>query len=43
MKVVVVRCDNEGNVDAHDLKQKIEEHGHTIAALMATYPWPGLY
>ncbi len=38
MKVVVVRCDNEGNVDAHDLKQKIEEHGHTIAALMATYP-----
>ncbi|SHF53876.1 glycine dehydrogenase [Microbulbifer donghaiensis] len=38
MKVVVVACDNKGNVDIDDLKAKIEEHGDRIAALMVTYP-----
>ncbi|MBB3061866.1 aminomethyl-transferring glycine dehydrogenase [Microbulbifer rhizosphaerae] len=38
MKVVVVACDNKGNVDIADLKAKIEEHGDRIAALMVTYP-----
>ncbi|MDP5210520.1 aminomethyl-transferring glycine dehydrogenase [Microbulbifer sp. 2205BS26-8] len=38
MKVVVVACDDKGNVDAEDLKTKIEEHGDRIAALMVTYP-----
>ncbi|BBM00367.1 aminomethyl-transferring glycine dehydrogenase [Microbulbifer sp. GL-2] len=38
MKVVVVACDNKGNVDIADLKAKIEEHGDRVAALMVTYP-----
>ncbi|WP_237067348.1 aminomethyl-transferring glycine dehydrogenase [Microbulbifer guangxiensis] len=38
MKVVVVACDNKGNVDMADLKAKVEEHGDRIAALMVTYP-----
>ena len=38
MRVVVVRCDEQGNVDLVDLEQKIHEHGKTVAALMVTYP-----
>ncbi len=38
MKVVVVSCDSEGNVDLADLERKIAEHGKNIAALMITYP-----
>lgn len=38
MKVVVVACDDKGNVDIADLKAKIEEHGDRVAALMVTYP-----
>ncbi|KUJ81465.1 glycine dehydrogenase (aminomethyl-transferring) [Microbulbifer flavimaris] len=38
MKVVVVACDNKGNVDMADLKAKVEEHGDRVAALMVTYP-----
>ncbi|WP_444936592.1 aminomethyl-transferring glycine dehydrogenase [Microbulbifer sp. JMSA004] len=38
MKVVVVACDDKGNVDIEDLKAKIEEHGDRVAALMVTYP-----
>lgn len=38
MKVVVVACDNLGNVDLADLKAKVEQYGETIAALMVTYP-----
>lgn len=37
-KVVVVDCDNQGNVDTDDLKAKIEQHGDNIAAIMITYP-----
>jgi glycine dehydrogenase len=38
MKVVVVACDELGNVDLADLRAKIEEHAADLAALMITYP-----
>jgi len=38
MKVVVVECDDNGNVSVDDIKQKIAEHGSALAALMITYP-----
>ncbi|CAB4840777.1 MAG: aminomethyl-transferring glycine dehydrogenase [Actinobacteria bacterium] len=38
MKVVVIECDDAGNVSVNDLKVKIAEHGSTLAALMVTYP-----
>ncbi|MEM8677923.1 MAG: aminomethyl-transferring glycine dehydrogenase [Planctomycetota bacterium] len=38
MKVVVVKCDDEGNVDITDLQQKAQEHGPHLAAMMITYP-----
>jgi len=38
MRVVVVACDEAGNVDVDDLKKKSEAHKDTLAALMVTYP-----
>jgi glycine dehydrogenase len=38
MKVVVVACDENGNVDVDDLRTKINDHAHDLAALMITYP-----
>ena len=38
MRVVVVACDDNGNVDVDDLKQKAEEHADALAVLMITYP-----
>lgn len=38
MEVVVVDCDESGNVDIEDLKRKAVEHSDRLAALMATYP-----
>jgi len=38
MKVVVVACDDRGNVDIDDLKAKAVEHTDDLAALMVTYP-----
>ncbi len=38
MKVVVVQCDHQGNIDFKDLKAKAHEHRHHLAALMMTYP-----
>jgi glycine dehydrogenase len=38
MKVVVIECDEAGNVSVDDLKAKIAEHGSALAALMVTYP-----
>ncbi|MWV59460.1 aminomethyl-transferring glycine dehydrogenase [Rathayibacter sp. VKM Ac-2754] len=38
MKVVVVACDELGNVDLDDLRAKIAEHAAGLAALMITYP-----
>jgi len=38
MKVVVVECDSEGNIDLTDLKEKADAHQETLAAAMVTYP-----
>jgi glycine dehydrogenase len=38
MKVVVVKCDEDGNIDVADLKAKAEKHSENLAALMVTYP-----
>ena len=38
MKVVVVACDDAGNVDLDDLRAKIAAHAASLAALMITYP-----
>jgi len=38
MKVVVAKCDDNGNVDVADLKAKAEEHRANLSALMITYP-----
>ena len=38
MKVVVISCDDHGNVSVDDIKAKITEYGSTLAALMVTYP-----
>ncbi|MFL2530804.1 MAG: aminomethyl-transferring glycine dehydrogenase, partial [Porticoccaceae bacterium] len=38
MKVVVVACDDHGNVDIDDLKQKAEQHRDNLSAIMVTYP-----
>ncbi len=37
-KVVVVACDNNGNVDLNDLAEKIKTYGEQIACIMCTYP-----
>ncbi len=38
MKVVLVGCDDDGNIDIADLQAKAEAHSDTLAALMITYP-----
>ena len=38
MKVVVVKCDDNGNIDIDDLTAKAENHSADLAALMITYP-----
>ena len=38
MKVVVVACDEQGNIMVDDLKAKAEEHKENLSALMVTYP-----
>ncbi len=38
MQVVVVGCDERGNVDVADLKVKAEKHAADLAAIMITYP-----
>ena len=38
LKVVVVGCDRDGNVDLADLRAKAEKHADRLAALMITYP-----
>jgi glycine dehydrogenase len=38
MRVVVVACDDAGDVDLADLRAKIDSHGPALAALMITYP-----
>lgn len=38
MKVVIVACDEKGNIDLNDLKAKVEEHSENLSCLMVTYP-----
>jgi glycine dehydrogenase len=38
MKVVLVKCDEKGNIDVTDLREKAEAHKEDLAALMVTYP-----
>lgn len=38
MKVVIVKCDENGNIDVADLREKAEAHSEELAALMVTYP-----
>ncbi len=38
MKVVVVKCDAEGNIELEDLRSKAEKYSDTLAAFMITYP-----
>jgi len=37
-KVVVIKCDDSGNIDSADLKEKAEIYKNYLAALMVTYP-----
>ena len=38
MRVVVVSCDESGNIDIEDLQAKVEKHSAELGALMITYP-----
>ena len=38
MKIIVVKCDERGNVDLDDLRSKAAEHSARLGALMITYP-----
>ena len=38
MKVVIVKCDESGNIDIDDLKAKTEKHADNLSAIMVTYP-----
>ncbi|GJM29192.1 MAG: glycine dehydrogenase (decarboxylating) [Cyclobacteriaceae bacterium] len=38
MKVVIVDCDENGNIDLEDLKEKVATYGELLSSLMVTYP-----
>jgi glycine dehydrogenase len=38
LRIVVVACDERGNIDLGDLRRRIDEHRERLAALMVTYP-----
>jgi glycine dehydrogenase len=38
MSIVVVKCDEKGNIDVADLKEKAEKHKNELSCLMVTYP-----
>lgn len=38
MKIVIVECDENGNVDVDDLRAKAEKHSENLSSLMITYP-----
>lgn len=38
MKVVIVKCDERGNIDVDDLRAKAEQHSGDLSCLMVTYP-----
>ncbi len=37
-KIVIVKCDERGNIDVADLNEKVEQHKDNLAGLMITYP-----
>ena len=38
MEVVITKCDDQGNIDLEDLRDKVEKNKENLAALMVTYP-----
>ncbi len=38
LKVVIVNCDDHGNIDMEDLRTKAERHSEDLACIMVTYP-----
>ncbi len=38
LRIVVVKCDKNGNIDIDDLREKAELHGNDLSCLMVTYP-----
>jgi glycine dehydrogenase len=38
MKIIIVKCDDSGNVDVEDLRAKAEKYSDSLSALMITYP-----
>lgn len=38
MKIVLVKCDKNGNIDVADLREKAEQHKNDLSCLMVTYP-----
>lgn len=38
MKIIVVKCDDNGNIDVSDLRTKAKQHSQNLAAFMVTYP-----
>ena len=38
MKIIVTKCDDKGNIDLVDLREKAELHKHNLSCLMVTYP-----
>ncbi|GAB2863761.1 aminomethyl-transferring glycine dehydrogenase [Actinocorallia aurea] len=38
MRVVVVKCDDDGNVDLGDLRGKLDKHAENLSVIMVTYP-----
>ena len=38
MNIVIVKCDELGNIDVNDLKEKAEQHKDNLSCLMVTYP-----
>lgn len=38
LNVVIVKCDDQGNIDVEDLKAKAQEHAKNLSCVMMTYP-----
>jgi glycine dehydrogenase len=38
MKIIIVKCDDNGNIDVADMKAKAEQHKNELSCLMVTYP-----
>ncbi len=38
MQIVAVKCDEKGNIDVADLKEKAQQHADNLSCLMVTYP-----